>query len=1092
MADVTFKRAAVLRPLALVWAAVLAACAPSTRVQAPVATAVVVPAGDTVTVVLMSTTDVHGRLYNHDYYTGQTTDHGLALLKPLVDSIRAANPGRALLFDSGDLLQGNPLGLLYARRFADQPNPVIRAMNLLAYDAAAIGNHEFNYGLAHLSRAIEQATFPFVSANIYRHGSDAHAYAPYALIPVALPGGDTLVVGVTGNTPPGVHVWDRDNVEGVLEFRAVVPAVRAAVGELRRRGADVVVVLSHGGLEGTSYDTVVTGLPAENEALRLAEAEPGIDVIFMGHTHRELADTLVNGVLLTQARHWAQSLAVATLTAERTAGGAWRVARKRAAIVRPQAGVVDRTFLDSLRWEHERTVAWVNSRIGHAPEPLPAREARVRDTPVIDFINEVQRRVSGAQLSATAAFTLGAELPAGDITIAHVAALYPYDNTLRAIRITGAQLREYLEKSAEYYAGWPAPSSGTVTNFAVPGYNFDIVSGVEYTIDISRPVGQRITSLAYEGAAVASDHTFTMALNNYRQAGGGGYGMIAGAPVVYDQGEDIRELLIEEVQRRGTITADAYFRRSWELVPAEAAAAALSEQAQREFAPRAAGPSAVAAGGGTDGAEVRKRLRVIATNDFHGRLEASTPSWAGGRAIGGAATLAAYFRAEAEGFGGATVILDGGDVMQGTPLSNLTRGRSTVDYYNHVGYAGAALGNHEFDWGTAVLRERIEQAAFPWLAANIHVAGSDTTPSWVRSTAILEVAGVRIGLLGLITEETSWKTHAANIDGLEFVDGAATIDRWVPELRRAGADFVIVVAHEGGTCDDAMTACRGPVIDWARRVTQRPDLIVAGHTHEVVRWRENGIAIIETGSYGTRYGVVDLERVSADSTAVWIRGTPVTWADRVEPDTTMQRMVAAVQLEIGPQLRERIGEAAELIRRGEGEHPMGRLIADAQRAAAGAQVAIMNSGGVRAPLEPGDITWGDLYQVHPFGNLLVVLELRGSDLRAALEHGVRGDAPGAQVSGIRVEYDPSRPAGSRIISMELDDGTPVRDEATYRVVVNDFLASGVGDGFEAFGRALSETPTGIADLDALIQHVRALPQPIRAPTDVRLRARGGS
>jgi 2',3'-cyclic-nucleotide 2'-phosphodiesterase (5'-nucleotidase family) len=330
MTDANQKRAAGSRPLAFVWgraatlvaacsAALLAGCA--SAVPLPASAPVAGAASDTFSLVLLGTTDVHGRLYNHDYYTGRTTDHGLALLKPLIDSVRAANPGRTLLFDSGDLLQGNPLGYVYARQFGTQPNPIIRAMNLLAYDAAALGNHEFNYGLDHLGRAIEQAAFPFVSANIFRHGTDEHAYAPYVLIPVPTPHGDTLTVGVTGNTPPGVHVWDRENVTGILEFRDIVASVRSVVHAMRAQGADIVVVLSHGGLEGTSYDTVTTRLPAENVALELARQEGGIDVIFLGHTHRELADTTVNGVLLTQARNWAMSLAAATVTAQRVATG---------------------------------------------------------------------------------------------------------------------------------------------------------------------------------------------------------------------------------------------------------------------------------------------------------------------------------------------------------------------------------------------------------------------------------------------------------------------------------------------------------------------------------------------------------------------------------------------------------------------------------------------------------------------------------------------------------------------------------------------------------------------------------------------------
>jgi 2',3'-cyclic-nucleotide 2'-phosphodiesterase (5'-nucleotidase family) len=443
---------------------------------------------------------------------------------------------------------------------------------------------------------------------------------------------------------------------------------------------------------------------------------------------------------------------------------------------------------------------------------------------------------------------------------------------------------------------------------------------------------------------------------------------------------------------------------------------------------------------------------------------------------------------EREGFAGPTILLDGGDVMQGTPVSNLTRGRSTIDFFNMVGYGGAAIGNHEFDWGRDVLRQRLDHAEFPWLAANILVAGSDTTPSWVRATAMVDVDGVRVGLIGLITEETGSKTMAAHVEGLDFADGPAAVNRWVPELRRRGADFVIVVAHEGASCNADMTACTGTMIDWARRMTHRPDLIVAGHTHQLVRWHENGIAIIETDAYGVRYGVVDLERVSPDSVHAWIRGTPTVWADRVSPDTAVKRLVAHAVDEVGPRLAERIGEAAELIPRGAGEHPLGRLIADAQRWKAGAQIAIMNSGGVRTAVEPGTITWGDLFQVHPFGNMLMVLELYGRDVRDALEHAFRGGMPDAQVSGLLVEYDMSRPAGARIVTMTLSDGTPLQDDAVYQVVANDFLTSGVGDGYEALGRHLSERPTGVADLDALIDYIRTLPQPIRAPRDQRLRA----
>ena len=580
-------RAAGPRPLSciLTLALALAACTPrGSPPHAPAASPDHPTAGGspaTVDLVLLGTTDVHGNLYPYNYYTGRETPYGLARLKPLIDSVRAANPGRVFLFESGDILQGNALAYVYARLEPAEPNPIIRAMRLLGYHASAIGNHEFNYGIAHLDRAVREADFPFVSANIFRHATNQHVYRPYTLLPHVVAEGDTILIGVTGNTPPGVHIWDKSNVEGVLDFRDVVASVAPVVEEMRARGADLVVVLSHGGLEGTSYDTAATGLPAENAAARLAREVPAIDVVFLGHTHRELADTLINGVLLTQAKNWASSLAAVEVRLQREGPSRWAVATKRATILRPAPGRADAAFLDSLRPPHERTLAYVRSVVGRSAARMEAREARVKDTPILDLINEVQRRAAGADLAATAAFNLNAVIPEGDVTVADLAGLYVYDNTLKAVRITGAQLKAFLEKSASYYRGWPPPEGATVTNFDVPGYNYDVVSGVDYTIDLSRPVGQRIVRLEYRGQPVRPDQMFTMAVNNYRQAGGGGYSMLADAPVVYDRQEEIRELLIEEVRRRGTIRPEDYFRENWRIVPAEAAQAALAEQTGR-------------------------------------------------------------------------------------------------------------------------------------------------------------------------------------------------------------------------------------------------------------------------------------------------------------------------------------------------------------------------------------------------------------------------------------------------------------------------------------------------------------------------------
>ncbi|MBD0319195.1 MAG: 5'-nucleotidase C-terminal domain-containing protein [Gemmatimonadetes bacterium] len=559
---------AVIGPL-LAGALAAAGCASAPRTQAPAAG----------TLVVMGTTDAHGWLLPYDYYTARATDNGLARLVPQIDSVRAANPERTVLVESGDLLQGNPLDFVYSRLAAGETHPVATAMNFLRYDAAAIGNHEFNYGIGHLDAVARQSRFPWLSANTYRAGTNQHAYRPYVFVR-RMVGGAPVTVGITSVTPPGVAIWDRDNVRGRLDFRDIVASVRPVVAEMKRQGADVVVVAAHSGLEGSSYDTAATGVPTENAAAAMAREIPGIDLILMGHTHREVADTTIGGALVMQAKNWGTSLAVAELELERGAGG-WRVARKRGRILRPAKNATSAAFEAALAVPHQRTRDYVARRIGTSSAEWSSALARTQDTPILDLINEVQRTVSGAELSAAAAFSLDARIPAGPITVADVAGLYLYDNTLKAVRISGAQLRAFIEKSAEYYLPCPGGRCEKVVNPAVPGYNFDVVSGVDYTLDISRPVGQRLVKLQRNGRDVAPSDSFTIALNNYRASGSGGFSMLIGAPVVYDRGQGIRELLIAEIERRGAISPEQVFRKNWEIVPPELAARAAAEQARR-------------------------------------------------------------------------------------------------------------------------------------------------------------------------------------------------------------------------------------------------------------------------------------------------------------------------------------------------------------------------------------------------------------------------------------------------------------------------------------------------------------------------------
>jgi 2',3'-cyclic-nucleotide 2'-phosphodiesterase/3'-nucleotidase len=276
---------------------------------------------------------------------------------------------------------------------------------------------------------------------------------------------------------------------------------------------------------------------------------------------------VIGTTLLMQPKNWAASVAIAHLRVERR-NGRWHVTAKKSQIVQAVHHKENAAELGVTEEGHRAALRYTSTVIGTTPVAWRADSARVVDTPLIDFILDVERKATGSQLASTAAFSLDASLAAGPITVARMAALYPYDNTLRAVKITGSQLRAYLEQSARYFR--TRPDGVAEVDPSIPGYNFDIVSGVDYTIDVSKPIGQRITTLSFNGTPVSPTDTFTMALNNYRQTGGGGYAMLRDAPVVYDHQQEIRQLLVDEVQRKGTLAPADYFHPHWRIVPASA------------------------------------------------------------------------------------------------------------------------------------------------------------------------------------------------------------------------------------------------------------------------------------------------------------------------------------------------------------------------------------------------------------------------------------------------------------------------------------------------------------------------------------------
>jgi 2',3'-cyclic-nucleotide 2'-phosphodiesterase/3'-nucleotidase/5'-nucleotidase len=1025
---------------------------------------------DTAHVVIVATTDVHGRALGWDYVRDAAAPGGLARVATALETLRARYPGMVVLVDAGDLLQGNPFATFYGRYDKRQPNPIVDAMNVLQYDVVTPGNHDFDFGVDFLRQAAGQATYGYVSANVY-DSAGALLFPPTVLLPRG-----PVKVGITGFTTPGVMLWDRAQLAGHASVRRIAGAAATALASLQSQGADLKVVLTHSGFGESSYDT--TGVGAENDAAALAALNPKPDLVVVGHTHREMRDTVINGVHFVQPKNWAQSISVVHVWLSKERGAAsWKVTSVRADVISLANVPEQARFVRRLDAVHQAARLWAASPLGRATPGFDARYARAQDTPLLDFINEVQRSRSGAQLSAAAAFDTQGGLPEGEVHEREVSGIYPYENTLRAVKISGQQLREFLEHSARYFRSYQP--NQPIINDSVQGYNFDVVSGVVYNIDLSRPAGQRIRGLAYEGKIVQPSDSFTLAVNSYRQAGGGGYSMLSRARIVYDKGEDIRALLVDEIRRARTLQAATYLRPSWAIIPDSARAAVRAA-----FAPA---PGQVV---------VRLRdstlLRVLTTSDLHGQLEPRVWDWSQGRAVGGVAAMKPWLDSLSRVCGCTTLRLDAGDEMQGTALSNATYGRGTIDAMNAMAFDAAAIGNHEFDWSIDTLRQRMSEAKYPFLSANITTGSA--RPDWAKPWTLVTKYGTRVAIIGLTTTETPTATAPRNVQGLTFGNGAEAIKRYLPEAR-AAADYVIVVAHLGAVCDSGMgggSACRGEILDVARQLDSGSvDLIVAGHSHQRVNTVVNGIPIVEAQSSGRSIGVVDFVRVGARREVRIQLVTP--YADQVRPDVALTDALGRQQQAVRNITERTVGRLKFPLRREGDEYGLGRIIADAQRSAGRADAAIMNNGGIRADLPAGPITWGNVYQVQPFQNRLQRLTVKGSVLQEALENCVAGDGgrlPDCHIAGVEVWYDARKPAGKRIDRIRFDNGKNIETDRTYTLVVSDFMATG-GSGF----RMLTGSPRediDVLDIDAFIRYLSVLRSPVEAPAAPRFHRAGGA
>lgn len=519
-------------------------------------------AGD---LTVFSTSDVHGSIIGWNYFKAAPADVGLAKISTIIKETQAQQSAddAMLIIDAGDIIQGTPLDTYMVKNQSEwKPgeHPMFAAYRKIGYDVINCGNHEFNFGLDYLRKASAKND-NLLGANIIdtQSGKTWDAVKPYVMKTVKIDG-EPVKIGIIGTVTPSIPNFEAPSHFAGVRFADQIPVMQQYIRELKEQGADILIGVTHSGVERADRDS------AENQVIGIAKACPELNLLICAHNHVVIDNTsdiqgpdgaiykasVVNGVPVVESGKDGKFVGKSMLTIHKV-NGKWTVEKTSTQAISVKGIEDDPVIVKQVKPWHEKTLAYLQQQVGYAAGDFIGAESNHQDSAIVDFINEVQREIAGTQLSAAAALNTAQDIRKGPITVQQLSGLYIYENYLYGIEVTGEQLRKYMEHAATYY--------GTS-----PDYNYDMLQGADYAIDMTKPKGQRITKLEYQGKPVQDTDVYTLAMNDYRFNGGSGYMEAMGfsdanpPKVVYNSmkelGDDgqMRSIIIDYVTKKGTIT----------------------------------------------------------------------------------------------------------------------------------------------------------------------------------------------------------------------------------------------------------------------------------------------------------------------------------------------------------------------------------------------------------------------------------------------------------------------------------------------------------------------------------------------------------